>query len=147
MTSPRAATIVAVLLFLWWGVLGYGLWRSRVERPLGEFIEATLTDDAVSEFYSCTLCQSFAPNHVCVITPERSGLYCFHAASEAGRPVTRPAPGAACARSSWCPRASPRLALSLRRAQALARRRRERLIDRHLDVGIGSVARLPRHQS
>jgi len=25
-------------------------------------------------FYSCTLCQSFAPNHVCIITPERSGL-------------------------------------------------------------------------
>ncbi|MHC4597503.1 MAG: acetyl-CoA decarbonylase/synthase complex subunit alpha/beta, partial [Planctomycetota bacterium] len=25
-------------------------------------------------FYSCTLCQSFAPNHVCVITPERTGL-------------------------------------------------------------------------
>jgi acetyl-CoA synthase len=28
----------------------------------------------VEVFYSCTLCQSFAPNHVCVITPERSGL-------------------------------------------------------------------------
>ncbi|MGE5190114.1 MAG: acetyl-CoA decarbonylase/synthase complex subunit alpha/beta [Gemmatimonadota bacterium] len=34
----------------------------------------TLTDDAVSEFYSCTLCQSFAPNHVCIVTPERLGL-------------------------------------------------------------------------
>lgn len=33
-----------------------------------------LTDDAVAEFYSCTLCQSFAPNHVCVVTPERVGL-------------------------------------------------------------------------
>ncbi len=33
-----------------------------------------LTDDAVSEFYSCTLCQSFAPNHVCIVTPERLGL-------------------------------------------------------------------------
>jgi len=33
-----------------------------------------LTDDAVQEFYSCTLCQSFAPNHVCVVTPERVGL-------------------------------------------------------------------------
>ena len=34
----------------------------------------TLTDDAVEEFYSCTLCQSFAPNHVCIIAPERLGL-------------------------------------------------------------------------
>jgi acetyl-CoA synthase len=34
----------------------------------------TLTDDAVEEFYSCTLCQSFAPNHVCIVSPERLGL-------------------------------------------------------------------------
>jgi acetyl-CoA synthase len=33
-----------------------------------------LTDEAVDTFYSCTLCQSFAPNHVCVVSPERSGL-------------------------------------------------------------------------
>ena len=35
---------------------------------------ADLTDEAVDEFYSCTLCQSFAPNHVCLVTPERLGL-------------------------------------------------------------------------
>ncbi|MFB0564414.1 MAG: acetyl-CoA decarbonylase/synthase complex subunit alpha/beta [Candidatus Aminicenantaceae bacterium] len=35
---------------------------------------ADMTDDSVDTFYSCTLCQSFAPNHVCIITPERSGL-------------------------------------------------------------------------
>ena len=35
---------------------------------------ADLTDEAVDEFYSCTLCQSFAPNHVCVVSPERVGL-------------------------------------------------------------------------
>ncbi len=34
----------------------------------------SMTDEAVDIFYSCTLCQSFAPNHLCVITPERSGL-------------------------------------------------------------------------
>lgn len=34
----------------------------------------SLTDDAVDTFYSCLLCQSFAPSHVCVITPERLGL-------------------------------------------------------------------------
>jgi len=33
-----------------------------------------LVDEAVDTFYSCTLCQSFAPNHVCVINPERVGL-------------------------------------------------------------------------
>ncbi|MGB9639709.1 MAG: acetyl-CoA decarbonylase/synthase complex subunit alpha/beta [Anaerolineales bacterium] len=35
---------------------------------------ADLTDDKVEEFYSCTLCQSFAPNHVCIVSPERLGL-------------------------------------------------------------------------
>ena len=35
---------------------------------------ADLTDAKVDEFYSCTLCQSFAPNHVCVVSPERLGL-------------------------------------------------------------------------
>ncbi len=44
------------------------VYRERDERI------GSLTDEAVETFYSCTLCQSFAPNHVCVITPERSGL-------------------------------------------------------------------------
>ncbi|RJQ50799.1 MAG: CO dehydrogenase/CO-methylating acetyl-CoA synthase complex subunit beta [Actinobacteria bacterium] len=35
---------------------------------------AGMTDDSVDVFYSCTLCQSFAPNHVCIITPQRLGL-------------------------------------------------------------------------
>ncbi|UCH03285.1 MAG: CO dehydrogenase/CO-methylating acetyl-CoA synthase complex subunit beta, partial [Candidatus Bathyarchaeota archaeon] len=30
-----------------------------------------LTDAEVDAFYGCTLCQSFAPPHVCVITPQR----------------------------------------------------------------------------
>ncbi len=34
----------------------------------------TLTDESVDTFYSCTLCQSFAPNHVCAVSPERPGL-------------------------------------------------------------------------
>ncbi|WP_366921921.1 CO dehydrogenase/CO-methylating acetyl-CoA synthase complex subunit beta [Metallumcola ferriviriculae] len=33
-----------------------------------------LTDENVETFYSCILCKSFAPNHVCVVTPERVGL-------------------------------------------------------------------------
>ncbi len=33
-----------------------------------------MTDETTDTFYSCTLCQSFAPNHVCTISPERTGL-------------------------------------------------------------------------
>ncbi|MBI4707060.1 MAG: CO dehydrogenase/CO-methylating acetyl-CoA synthase complex subunit beta [Candidatus Omnitrophica bacterium] len=33
-----------------------------------------MTDESVDTYYSCLLCQSFAPNHVCVVTPERLGL-------------------------------------------------------------------------
>ena len=35
---------------------------------------AGMTDEDVNTFYSCTLCQSFAPDHVCVVSPERPGL-------------------------------------------------------------------------
>ncbi len=33
-----------------------------------------MTDESVDTFYSCILCQSFAPSHVCIISPERTGL-------------------------------------------------------------------------
>ncbi|MBN1176482.1 MAG: CO dehydrogenase/CO-methylating acetyl-CoA synthase complex subunit beta [Dehalococcoidales bacterium] len=33
-----------------------------------------MTDETTETYYSCTLCQSFAPSHVCVISPERTGL-------------------------------------------------------------------------
>ncbi|MCQ9208756.1 MAG: acetyl-CoA decarbonylase/synthase complex subunit alpha/beta [Omnitrophica bacterium] len=35
---------------------------------------AGMSDESVENFYSCTLCQSFAPNHLCIIKPERLGL-------------------------------------------------------------------------
>ncbi|MCP4262991.1 MAG: CO dehydrogenase/CO-methylating acetyl-CoA synthase complex subunit beta [Planctomycetes bacterium] len=35
---------------------------------------AGMQDEDIDTFYSCTLCQSFAPNHVCVVSPERPGL-------------------------------------------------------------------------
>ncbi len=44
------------------------IYNARDERVAG------MTDESVDTFYSCTLCQSFAPNHVCMITPERLGL-------------------------------------------------------------------------
>ena len=44
------------------------VFRERDERIAG------MTDESVETFYSCTLCQSFAPDHVCIISPERLGL-------------------------------------------------------------------------
>jgi len=41
------------------------IYEERDRRALG------LRDEDVNEFYSCKLCQSFAPTHVCIITPER----------------------------------------------------------------------------
>lgn len=35
---------------------------------------AGMVDESVDTFYSCTLCQSYAPAHVCIISPERLGL-------------------------------------------------------------------------
>jgi len=33
-----------------------------------------MTDEDVDTFYSCILCQSYAPDHVCIVTPQRLGL-------------------------------------------------------------------------
>lgn len=35
---------------------------------------SSLDDESVDTFYTCILCQSFAPAHCCVVTPERLGL-------------------------------------------------------------------------
>ena len=57
--------------------------KAEVEKRLGEVHRAFaerderilgMNDESVNLFYSCTLCQSFAPTHLCVISPERSGL-------------------------------------------------------------------------
>ncbi len=45
--------------------------KSYVERNVRA---ANLTDDSVDTYYTCTLCQSYAPTHVCIINPERVGL-------------------------------------------------------------------------
>ena len=44
------------------------VYRERDDRIRG------MRDTDVDLFYSCTLCQTFAPNHVCIITPERPAL-------------------------------------------------------------------------
>ena len=33
-----------------------------------------MTDETTETYYSCLLCQSFAPGHVCMVSPERTGL-------------------------------------------------------------------------
>ena len=43
-------------------------YEERDRRVLG------MKDDEVDTYYSCTLCQTFAPNHVCIITPQRPAL-------------------------------------------------------------------------
>jgi len=42
-----------------------GIYEARDAKARG------LKDEEVDKFYGCTLCQSFAPTHVCVITPQR----------------------------------------------------------------------------
>ncbi len=44
------------------------VYRQRDDRIRG------MVDEDTDTFYSCVLCQSYAPDHVCVVTPERLGL-------------------------------------------------------------------------
>ncbi len=48
--------------------------RARDEYHTRDARVDKMTDEDVETFYSCTLCQSFAPNHVCTVSPERTGL-------------------------------------------------------------------------
>jgi acetyl-CoA synthase len=48
--------------------------RARGEYKLRDERVEKMTDEDVETYYSCTLCQSFAPNHVCTVSPERTGL-------------------------------------------------------------------------
>jgi len=44
------------------------VYRQRDDRIKG------MIDEETDTYYSCVLCQSYAPDHVCVVTPERLGL-------------------------------------------------------------------------
>jgi len=52
----------------------YWLQRARAAYDRRNRRLADLTDEAVDSFYDCTLCQSFAPTHVCIVSPQRLGL-------------------------------------------------------------------------
>ena len=48
--------------------------RARAEYKMRDERVDNMRDEDVDIFYSCTLCQSFAPSHVCSVSPERTGL-------------------------------------------------------------------------
>ncbi len=48
-------------------------WARQEYKQRDERVE-NMRDEDVETYYSCTLCQSFAPAHVCTISPERTGL-------------------------------------------------------------------------
>ena len=48
--------------------------RAKAEYSTRDDRVEKMTDESVETYYSCTLCQSFAPSHVCMVSPERTGL-------------------------------------------------------------------------
>jgi acetyl-CoA synthase len=48
--------------------------RARAEYKTRDERVEKMRDEDVETYYSCTLCQSFAPSHVCTVSPERTGL-------------------------------------------------------------------------
>ncbi|MDH4221326.1 MAG: CO dehydrogenase/CO-methylating acetyl-CoA synthase complex subunit beta [Candidatus Bathyarchaeota archaeon] len=49
-----------------------GMWKEALSIYEARDAKARgMKDEEVDAFYGCTLCQSFAPTHVCVITPQR----------------------------------------------------------------------------
>ena len=62
-----------------WHAMAVQTYEERDARTRG------MTDEDVDVFYGCSLCQSFAPSHVCVITPERyancGAIHCLDGAA------------------------------------------------------------------
>ena len=48
--------------------------RARAQYEERDARARELTDEDVDVFYGCVMCQSFAPTHVCVVTPDRTAL-------------------------------------------------------------------------
>jgi len=58
------------------------VYHQRDERIMG------MRDEDVDTYYSCVLCQSYAPDHVCIVTPERLGLCGAYRLRDSGRGST-----------------------------------------------------------
>jgi acetyl-CoA synthase len=48
--------------------------KARIDYKMRDERVENMTDEEEEIYYSCTLCQSFAPSHVCTVSPERTGL-------------------------------------------------------------------------
>lgn len=48
--------------------------KARLEYKHRDDRIINMTDEGVETFYSCTICQSVTPDHVCIISPERNGI-------------------------------------------------------------------------
>lgn len=55
-------------------VVSIGLEKARKHFLSRDAEISGLTDEDVPEFYTCTICQTYAPGHICIITPERSSV-------------------------------------------------------------------------
>lgn len=47
---------------------------ARAQYEVRDARSRELSDEDVDVFYGCTMCQSFAPSHVCIVTPDRTAL-------------------------------------------------------------------------
>ncbi|MEA4977417.1 MAG: hypothetical protein VB016_02540 [Methanomassiliicoccaceae archaeon] len=51
-----------------------GISEARRRYEMRDFNIVGLTDQNVDSFYTCTICQSYAPGHICIISPERPSV-------------------------------------------------------------------------
>lgn len=51
-----------------------GLEKARANYRKRDSLLKDITDDEVEVFFTCTMCQTYAPGHICIITPERPSV-------------------------------------------------------------------------
>ncbi|HKM13873.1 MAG TPA: hypothetical protein VJY42_03035 [Candidatus Methanomethylophilaceae archaeon] len=51
-----------------------GLTKARSHYKVRDSKLVNITDNDVDTFFTCTICQTYAPGHICVITPERPSV-------------------------------------------------------------------------
>lgn len=51
-----------------------GLEKAKVHYNKRDSLLKDITDDDVEVFFTCTMCQTYAPGHICIITPERPSV-------------------------------------------------------------------------
>ena len=71
---PKIVDKVQITLYTKQGDVDQLTQRAKKEYKTRDARVDKMSDEDVETYYSCTLCQSFAPNHVCSVSPERTGL-------------------------------------------------------------------------